>query len=65
MAWIVTAFKQIFFGRQIISQRGHQAILSAPFDYRYFAITTVTTLIIFVGGYLFFNQMKWKFAERP
>jgi ABC-type polysaccharide/polyol phosphate export permease len=65
MAWIVTAFKQMFFGQQIISARGASPILSAPFDYRYFAITTLTTLLIFALSYLFFNRMKWKFAERP
>ena len=27
IAWIVTAFKQIFFGQQIISQRGHHLLL--------------------------------------
>ncbi len=65
MAWIVTAFKQIFFGQQIISQRHKHNLLSAPFDYRYFAIATVTTACIFLGSYVFFNHMKWKFAERP
>jgi lipopolysaccharide transport system permease protein len=65
LAWIVDAFKQIFFGQQIISQRGHSHLLSAPFDYRYFAINTILSCLVLIGGYLFFNQMKWKFAERP
>jgi ABC-2 type transport system permease protein len=65
IAWIVTAFKQIFFGRQIISQRGHQLLISAPFDYRFFVITIISTTLVLAAGYLFFNQMKWKFAERP
>jgi lipopolysaccharide transport system permease protein len=65
MAWIVTAFKQVFFGKQIISPVGHRLLLSAPFDWRYLAITAATSLCILAGGYLFFNHMKWKFAERP
>jgi len=65
IAWLVTAFKQVFFGQQIISERHQHILLSAPFDYRYLAITTLTTSLVLFGGYLFFNQMKWKFAERP
>jgi ABC-type polysaccharide/polyol phosphate export permease len=65
IAWLVMAFKQIFFGQQIISARGAPLLMSAAFDYRYFALTIVTTLCFLVGGYLFFNHMKWKFGERP
>jgi lipopolysaccharide transport system permease protein len=65
IAWLVTAFKQIFFGQQIISQRGQPLLMSAAFDYRYFALTILSTIVFLVCGYVFFNSMKWKFAERP
>lgn len=65
LAWIVTAFKQMFFARAVISNRGATDVLSAPFDYRYFLIATVLSVGICVGGYAFFNSRKWKFTERP
>ncbi len=65
LAWIVTAFKQIFFGRQNINHPGQPVVLSAPFDYRYFAIATVLSVLIFLAGYTYFNKRKWKFTERP
>jgi lipopolysaccharide transport system permease protein len=65
IAWLVTAFKQIFFGPQIISKPGAPLLLSAPFDFRYLLITCMSTLVILFAGYIFFNTMKWKFAERP
>lgn len=66
MAWLVTAFKQMFFSPTVISSRGAKtALISAPFDWRYCAITGVVSLIILAAGYVHFNDMKWKFTERP
>lgn len=66
MAWVVTAFKQMFFGRQVISNRTAGAIYqSAPFDWRLCAVTGVVSVVFLVAGYLHFNHMKWKFTERP
>ncbi len=66
MAWLLTAFKQVFFGRAIISNVGATPILySAPFDWRFLLITTATSLLVCWGGYTFFNSCKWKFTERP
>ena len=65
LAWIVTAFRQVFFARAIISSRGATPVYSAPFDYRYFAITAVLSVVICLAGYTYFNAKKWKFTERP
>jgi ABC-type polysaccharide/polyol phosphate export permease len=66
MAWLVTAFKQMFFAPQTISARGALASFrSAPFDWRYCAITGVVSIILLIAGYVHFNDMKWKFTERP
>jgi len=66
MAWLVTAFKQMFFAPQIISSRAAtHPIMSAPFDWRYCLITGVVSVALLVGGYVHFNDMKWKFTERP
>lgn len=67
LAWIVTAFKQMFFNVQDISNSTAPPphLYSAPFDWRYLLITTVTSIAICLGGYSFFNRHKWKFTERP
>jgi len=65
MAWIITAFKQMFFGVQNIAKPGDPVFLSAPFDWRYLLITAVTSVAVCLGGYAFFNSRKWKFTERP
>ena len=35
-----------------------------PLDYRYLALAAVTSVLIFIAGYAFFNSRKWSFAER-
>lgn len=66
MAWLLTAFKQVFFGRAVISNVGAARVLhSAPFDWRFLLLTTLTSLLVCWGGYAFFNSCKWKFTERP
>ena len=65
LAWLITAFKQVFFGKAIISNVNAPVVLSAPFDWRYLALATVTSALICLWGYSFFNGHKWKFTERP
>lgn len=65
LAWIVTAFRQVFFPQAIISSRGAAVVYSAPLDYRYFAISAVLSVAICLAGYSYFNARKWKFSERP
>ncbi len=67
LAWIITAFKQVFFGvadiSNITAPLPHH--LSAPFDWRFLLITTASSIIVCLWGYTFFNSHKWKFTERP
>jgi len=66
LAWIVQAFKQIFFGVVNNAAPGSNALLpGAKFDYVYLELNIVTILLITVGSYHWFNQLKWKFTERP
>ena len=66
LAWIITAFKQIFFGVAVISNvNAPQVLYNAPFDWRFLLLTTVTSLAVCLWGYSFFNAHKWKFTERP
>ena len=65
LAWIITAFKQVFFGITAISNAGDPAVLSAPFDWRFLLLTTVTSFGVCLAGYRFFNAHKWRFTERP
>ena len=67
LAWLITAFKQIFFGAAIISNVGTPAAqvrYMAPFDWRYLLLTAVSSIGFCLGGYTFFNRHKWKFTER-
>lgn len=67
LAWLITAFKQVFFGITDISNFAaplpHH--LSAPFDLRFLLLTTITSLLVCLWGYSFFNRHKWNFTERP
>ncbi len=66
LAWLITAFKQVFFGKAIISNVNATPILhSASFDWRYLVLATATSALICLWGYSFFNRHKWKFTERP
>ena len=67
LAWLVTAFKQVFFGvadiSNVLAPLPHH--LSAPFDWRFLLLATFTCVGTCLGGYAFFNSRKWKFTERP
>lgn len=65
LAWIITAFKQVFFGIQNIANSGLPPVPSAPFDWRFLLLTTATSVLICLWGYKFFNDHKWKFTEQP
>ncbi len=67
LAWLITAFKQVFFGVADISNVSaplpHH--LSAPFDWRFLLLTTAASVLVCLWGYSFFNRHKWNFTERP
>ena len=66
LAWLITAFKQVFFGKAIISNvNATPTHYSALFDWRYLVLATITSTLICLWGYSFFNAHKWKFTERP
>jgi lipopolysaccharide transport system permease protein len=64
LIWIIESFKQMFFSVQDISIPGKHMI-SAQFDVRFLAITTVTSIIVLLLGWREFQRLKWKFVERP
>lgn len=66
LAWLITAFKQVFFGKSVISNVNASVIrYSASFDWRYLLLATAASVLICLWGYAFFNRHKWKFTERP
>ena len=65
LAWIITAFRQMFFGIQVISKPGDLAYSSAAFNWHYLLITACLSIAFCLGGYAFFNSRKWGFTERP
>ena len=65
LAWIITAFRQMFFAVQNIAKPGDPPFLSAPFNWHYLLLTALTSVGFCLWGYSFFNRHKWKFTERP
>lgn len=66
LAWLITAFKQVFFGKAVISNVNAPLVLySAPFDWRYLVLATASSVLVCLWGYSFFNRHKWNFTERP
>lgn len=65
LPWLITAFKQVFFGKAVISNLNAPLAYSAPFDWRYLLLATAASVLVCVWGYSFFNSHKWKFTERP
>jgi lipopolysaccharide transport system permease protein len=61
LAWIITAYKQIFFG--VIPLNGGE--LTRHFDLRYLCLSTLTSLAVLCAGYYLYGTLKWKFTERP
>jgi len=65
LGWLITAYKQIFFGVVPISPPHTPLVLSAPFDLRYLGISLVSVIIVLFIGQYNFSRLKWKFTERP
>ncbi|MCW3062658.1 MAG: Polysaccharide transporter, permease component [Capsulimonas sp.] len=68
LAWVITAYKEVLLPPKIIANPGAlvgKTALTAPFDIRYFAIALVTSSLLCLAGYVYFNRLKWKFTERP
>ena len=66
LSYLITAFKQVFFGKAVISNVNAMPILhSATFDWRYCLLATAASALVCLWGYSFFNSHKWKFTERP
>ncbi|MEO7717535.1 MAG: ABC transporter permease [Capsulimonas sp.] len=65
LAWIITAYKEVLLPGKIVSSPGAPTFITAPFDYRYFSMAFITSTVICIAGYNYFNSRKWKFTERP
>jgi lipopolysaccharide transport system permease protein len=65
ISWLISAYRQVLLGPTVLGYRGPVAIMTAPFDYRYFGLATLTSVLIALGGYAYFNRRKWQFVERP
>lgn len=59
LALLLTAYRKI-----LLPPYNYQTIHDVPLNYGYLALAGVTSLIILVAGYAFFNSKKWYFAER-
>ena len=64
-SWLISAYRQVLLGPAVIGYRNKVPIITASFDYRYFALAAVTSTLFALAGYHYFNQRKWQFVERP
>ena len=56
---LLTAYRKM-----LLPPRSIGAIQDMPLNYWYLVLAGVTSLIILIAGYAFFNSRKWYFAER-
>ncbi|MHB0998358.1 MAG: ABC transporter permease [Armatimonadota bacterium] len=59
LSLLLTAYRKI-----LLPPFNSSTITDIPLNYWYLALAAVTSFIIFLGGYAFFNKRKWYFAER-
>lgn len=71
-AWLVTLLYYVnplpmlltTYRKILLPPYNYEAIHDMPMNYGYLALAGVTSLIIFLAGYAYFNSKKWYFAER-
>lgn len=59
LSMLMTAYRKI-----LLPPFNTPDIKDIPMDYGYLALAGVTSFVIFLAGYAFFNSRKWLFAER-
>ncbi len=59
LSMLLTAYRKL-----LLPPFNSQTIQDIPLNYWYLALSGVTSALIFIGGYAFFNKRKWYFAER-
>jgi ABC-type polysaccharide/polyol phosphate export permease len=59
LSFLLTAYRKI-----LLPSFNSNTIHSTPMNYWYLALSAVISLLVFIGGYTFFNKRKWYFAER-
>ncbi len=64
VATLSTAYRQVLLAPTQVISHG-QTYPPLPFQWGLLGITTVVSFVILIGGYAFFNRVKWKFVERP
>lgn len=64
VATLSTAYRQVLLAPTQVTTQGH-SYPPLPFQWGLFAAAAISSGLIMVGGYAFFNRLKWKFVERP
>jgi len=59
LSMLMTAYRKL-----LLPAFNTQTIHDIPLNYWYLALAGLTSLLIFLAGYAFFNSRKWYFAER-
>ena len=59
LSFLLTAYRKV-----LLEPYNTATITDIPMSYGYLALAGVTSLVVFLAGYAFFNSRKWQFAER-
>jgi len=59
LSYLITAYRKI-----LLPPFAAPGIKTMPLDYRYLLLAMVTSIVVFLVGYAFYNKRKWLFAER-
>ncbi|MHB0913539.1 MAG: ABC transporter permease [Armatimonadota bacterium] len=59
LSMLITAYRKL-----LLPPYNEGALRDVPLDWRYLALAGLTSFLIFLLGYAFFNSRKWQFAER-
>lgn len=69
-SWLISAYRQTLLPQAVLAYHktlagGTVPAYTARFDYRYFALAIMTSSLLALTGYAYFNWRKWSFVERP
>jgi ABC-type polysaccharide/polyol phosphate export permease len=59
LSYIITTYRKI-----LLPPLQSPGVHDMPLSYLYLGLAAVTSILIFVAGYAFFNKRKWSFAEQ-
>jgi ABC-2 type transport system permease protein len=64
VAMLCTAYRKILVA-PVNPKVGGQTLEYIPLDWGLLSVAIAVSVLMLVGGYAYFNKVKWRFVERP